>query len=271
MKRVLITGGASGLGKALAERYGQLGYQVCITDINEEQGQAVAQDIASSHGVECLFIRLNVTDDEGWQQVAQTVAQKWQGLDLLVNNAGVASSGDIDQVTMTDFQWTMDVNVMGVVKGCHYIVPMLKKSQGHIVNVASMAGLLHMPSMSAYNASKAAVVALSETLLAELSPHQVGVSVLCPAFFKTNLTKTMRSTEQSGVHIANRLMEKSKVQVDDVVSCVVSGVEKNRFYLLSHPREAWLWRIKRWLPNVYFKIIRSAADKFHAKMTAKQA
>lgn len=271
MKRVLITGGASGLGKALAERYGKLGCQVCITDINEEQGELVAKNISDASAGECFFLKLNVTDDQGWQDVAQTIAQKWQGLDLLVNNAGVASSGDIDQVTMTDFQWTMDVNVMGVVKGCHYIVPMLKKSQGHIVNVASMAGLLHMPSMSAYNASKAAVVALSETLLAELSPHQVGVSVLCPAFFKTNLTKTMRSTEQSGVHIANRLMEKSKVQVEDVVSCVVSGVEKNRFYLLSHPREAWLWRIKRWLPNVYFKIIRSAADKFHARMTAKQA
>lgn len=271
MKRVLITGGASGLGATLAKLYSRNGWSVCVADIQKDMGEALAVALSKQYGNDCFFIELDVTSEENWQQVAGEIGKKWQGLDLLINNAGVASSGDIDQLPMKDFQWTMDVNLMGVVKGCFAFTPMIKQSEGTIVNVASMAGLLHMPSMAAYNASKAAVVALSETLYAELDPYGVHVAVLCPAFFQTNLTKNMRATASGGIQIANRLMEKSKIQADDVAQAVMDGVNNKDFYILTHPRERFFWRVKRYLPNLYFKIIKNIGKKFHSKMSEKLA
>lgn len=266
MKRILITGGASGLGKALAQKYATQGYDVCIADINQTDGEALAEELSKHYGTDCFFHTLDVTSEEQWQAIQQAVGERWKGLDILVNNAGVASSGDIDQLSMDDFQWTLDVNVMGVAKGCYTFAPMIKKSQGSIVNVASIAGLIHMSSMSAYNTSKAAVVALSETLLTELAPFNVGVSVVCPAFFKTNLTSTMRATHEGGVKIASKLMERSNIQADDVARIVFQGVSSKRFYVVTHPKETWMWRLKRFLPALYFMYMKRAAKKFHKKM-----
>lgn len=271
MKRIFITGGASGLGAELARLYSQKGWAVCIADIQKELGESLSSALNKQYGNECVFLPLDVTSEEQWQEAARDIGKKWQGLDLLVNNAGVASSGDIDQQSMSDFQWTMDINVMGVVKGCHVFTPMLKQSKGAIVNVASMAGLLHMPTMAAYNTSKAAVVALSETLYAELEPYGVHVSVLCPAFFQTNLTKNMRESNGGGVQIANRLMEKSKVQVMDVAQAVFDGVNQKRFYILTHAKEKFFWRIKRFIPSLYFKLMKNLGRKFHAKMSKASA
>jgi len=271
MKRVLITGGASGLGLAMAKYYAAQNWAVCIADIQDEAGEKIAAQLSEQHGSDCFFQHLDVTDEAQWSQLQNTVATRWQGLDALINNAGVASSGDIDEIQLKDFKWTMDINVMGVVNGCHFFTPLLKKSQGNLVNVASMAGLLHMSGMSAYNTSKAAVVALSETLYSELDPFNVKVSVLCPAFFKTNLTDTMRSTNASGTVIASKLMAKSNISADDIAKKVFEDSAKGRFMILTHKTEKNLWLLKRLMPSLYFKLIRSAAKKFNAKMSGSQA
>ena len=271
MKRVLITGAASGLGLALAKYYAQQGWAVCIADIQDEAGEKVAQELKQKHGSDCFFQHLNVTDDNQWLALQNEIATRWKGVDAVINNAGVASSGDIDALELKDFQWTVDINLMGVVKGCHYFTPLLKKSRGNLVNVASMAGLLHISGMSAYNASKAAVVALSETLYAELDPHGVKVSVLCPAFFKTNLTDTMRSTNASGTAIANKLMNKSSITADDIAEKVFNESSAGKLMILTHKNEKIFWLVKRYLPSLYFKIMKNTAKKFNAKMTEKQA
>jgi len=160
---------------------------------------------------------------------------------------------------------------MGVVNGCHYFTPLLKKSQGNLINVASMAGLLHMAGMSAYNTSKAAVVALSETLYSELDQYNVNVSVLCPAFFKTNLTDTMRSTNASGTAIASKLMAKSNISADDIARQVFEDSANGRFMILTHKTEKRVWMLKRLIPSLYFKMIKSTAKKFNAKMSGRQA
>ena len=123
----------------------------------------------------------------------------------------------------------------------------------------------------AYNASKAAVVALSETLYAELDPYGVKVSVLCPAFFKTNLTDTMRSTNKSGTAIAGKLMDKSTVTADDIAQQVYEDSSKGKLMILTHRNEKILWWVKRLLPSLYFKIMKKTAEKFHAKLTEKPA
>ena len=114
-------------------------------------------------------------------------------------------AGDIDTFLLKDFQWAVDINLMGAVKGCHVCVPLLKESKGLLINVASMAGLVHMGNMSAYNVSKAGMVALSEGLLSELDPYGVKVSVVCPTFFQSNLAKSMRSDNPDAAKIAAKL------------------------------------------------------------------
>lgn len=265
MKRVLITGGASGLGAELAKQYSTKGWKVCIADIQTELGKQLVTTLNAEFDNNATFVSLDVTDETQWQEVAREIASLWGGLDCLINNAGVASSGDIDQLPMKDFQWTMDINVMGVVKGCYVFTPMLKKSKGTIINVASAAGLMHMPSMSAYNASKAAVVALSETLYAELDSAGVHVSVLCPAFFKTNLTSSMRATNQGGIAIANKLMERSKIQASDVARMTYEGAENKQLYIVTHPNEKMMWRIKRFLPALYFSKMKKLGSIFNAR------
>lgn len=271
MKRILITGGASGLGSELAKYYSAKGWTVCIADIQQELGEKFVTDLNSQFNNDCFFQPLDVTSEEQWHEAAKVVSARWEGLDCLINNAGVASSGDIDQLPMKDFQWTMDINVMGVVKGCYVFTPMLKKSKGTIINVASAAGLMHMPSMSAYNVSKAAVVALSETLYAELDSDGVHVSVLCPAFFKTNLTDTMRATSQGGIAIASKLMERSKIQAADVARMTYEAAENKVFYIVTHPKERRTWYLKRFFPGFYFSQMKKLGNVFSKKTKEAKA
>ncbi len=271
MKNVLITGGASGLGAALAKYYAQKGWSVCIADIQQTAGEALAKALSSDYSVDCFFLKLDVTNDASWLEAVNVIVNRWKTLDAIINNAGVASSGDIDSIDMSDFQWTMDINVMGVAKGCHYFVPLLKESQGNLINVASMAGLLHMPSMSAYNASKAAVVALSETLCSELDPYGVKVSVLCPAFFKTNLTQNMRSTTGQTQKMVNRWMADSTIQAEDIAAKVFNESASGKFLILTHKRENFVWRIKRFLPALYLVNMKGIAKKMKAKFESSPA
>jgi NAD(P)-dependent dehydrogenase (short-subunit alcohol dehydrogenase family) len=271
MKKVLITGGASGLGLAMAKYYAAQNWSVCIADIQDEAGKKIAAQLSQDYSTDCFFEHLDVTNESQWASLQHTIATRWKGLDALINNAGVASSGDIDAIELKDFKWTMDINVMGVVNGCHYFTPLLKKSEGNLINVASMAGLLHMSGMSAYNTSKAAVVALSETLYSELALYNVKVSVLCPAFFKTNLTDTMRSTNANGTVVASKLMAKSTVSADDIAKKVYEDSSRGCFMILTHKTEKNFWLVKRFLPSLYFRIIKNTAKKFNDKMLKKAA
>jgi len=270
MKRVVITGGASGLGFAMAKYYGAQGWAVCIADIQDEAGQKLVREL-KQNGSDCFFQHLDVTNEDQWFQLCEKIESRWQGLDVLINNAGVASSGNIDEMALKDFKWTLNINVLGVVNGCHFFTPLLKKSRGHLINVASMAGLLHMAGMSAYNTSKAAVVALSETLYSELDPFGVKVSVLCPAFFKTNLTDNMRSANDGGTELAGNLMAKSKVSAEDIARQVYLDSAKGRFMILTHRREKNVWALKRFIPSLYLKLIKGAAKRFQAKMLQSPA
>ena len=173
----------------------------------------------------------------------------------------MASGGAIDSLPVKDFQWTVDINLMGAVKGCHFCVPLLKKSKGMLINVASMAGLVHMRRMSAYSASKAGIVALSESLLSELAPFGVTVSVVCPASFPSNLLSTIRSSSADGVTVAGKLMARSPVSADDIATRVYNDSRKGRHIIIPHFREAILWRIKRYLPGIYYIFMKKLVHK----------
>ena len=261
MKRILITGAASGLGLALAKKYANEGWSVCIADIQNEEGIKVAAHLNEEYASDCFFQHLDITSDTQWQELVALISERWQGLDALVNNAGVGASGDIDTFSMKDFQWTVDINLMGAVKGCHFCVPLLKESKGLLINVASMAGLLHMGSMSAYNVSKAGMVALSEGLLSELDPYGVKVSVVCPTFFQSNLAKSMRSDNPDAAKIAARLHAATGITAESIATTVYNDSRIGKHYILAGTRfsDRTIWRLKRFLPASYLSMMKSNA------------
>lgn len=246
--RVFITGGASGLGHALAKACLARGARVCIADISEP-----AEPL---DGV--LYLPCDVTELAQLEAAADTLSQRWGGVDWVFNNAGVAQVGPIETVSMDDWHWIIQINLLGVVRGCKAFTPMLKRQgHGHIINVASMAGLLDVANMSSYNATKAAVVSLSETLHNELAPHGVGVSVVCPSFFRTNLGQAMRSTIPNMDKSLDKLMQKSPLNADDVAALILRAVDRKQFYILPHAPARRLWLAKRLLPrNWYVRLVR---------------
>ena len=248
-KRIFITGGASGLGLAIAHRYAREGWQVCIGDVNDKRGTAAKKELSAT-AAEALFVHCDVTRDEDVQAAADQLVKRWGGVDVVVNNAGVASAGAIEDVPLSDWAWVFDINVFGVVRGCRVFTRLFKQQgHGYLVNVSSMAGLLDPPLMSSYNASKAAVVSLSETLQIELAGTGIGVSVVCPSFFKTNLAESMRSTDPRMVRSIHKMFERGKVSAEEVADSVYQGQQQGRFFVLPHDEGRKAWRIKRLLPR----------------------
>ncbi|MCH8501144.1 MAG: SDR family oxidoreductase [Aliidiomarina sp.] len=265
-KRIFITGGASGFGFALANFYAQQGWRVAIGDIQEELGQQAQQTLAQN-AQEVRYFHCDVTDEVDLQRVADTLLEAWGGVDLVVNNAGVAQVGAIETVSLDDWHWIININLLGVVRGCKVFTPIFKQQkQGHFINIASMAGLLDVPNMSAYNSTKAAVVSLSETLQHELAPSNIGVTVVCPSFFRTNLGNSMRSTVPNMDKTLDKLMSKSDLSADDIARQVAAAAAQKHFYVLPHATGRRIWRLKRWLPRgLYARLMQQQFAKVGGK------
>jgi len=261
-KRVFITGGASGLGKAIALKYAQQGYKVCIADLNDERGDETLE-LLKAFGNECFYLHCDITKFKDLESAKSILIERWQGVDIVVNNAGVAgTAGPIEDVSLSDWDWVLNINLMGVVRGCKAFTPLFKQQgSGHFVNVASAAGLMNAPQMSSYNASKAGVISLSETLKFELDADNIGVSVVCPAFFKTNLTESMKSTVAGVTQKISYVMKHAKVTADDVANDIFNAVESNNFWVLSHKPERKLWLLKRFLPMLFDRVMKKQMAK----------
>lgn len=269
-QRIFITGGASGLGRALAERYARQGARLCIGDVNDARG-AETQAALAALGATAQYLRCDVTREEDLQAAADWMQANWGGADLVFNNAGVADLGGIEDVPMKDWQWIVDINLLGVVRGCKVFAPMFKRQgSGHFVNVASMAGLIHPPFAAGYNATKAAVVALSETLNVELNPAGIAVSVVCPAFFRTNLSESIRTTNPRFERRMHRLVDEAKLGAEEIAARIVQGVQRGDFHILTHAHERRLWLLKRFLPyRLYVAAFRRLANS--TKVAQQQA
>lgn len=224
--RALVTGGASGLGLALARRLAVRGDRVVVGDLAAERPTSVPRGIA--------YLPLDVRDPAAWEAALEWVGGEWGGLDLLVNNAGVGAGGRIDVESLEEWERVVDINLMGVVRGCRAVTPLLKaQGHGHIVNIASIAGLAHAPGMASYNATKAGVVALSETLRFELAPHGIDVTVVCPYFFRTNLHHSMRGADAALREAGQRYITSSPRSADDVAAVALAGIDARRDIVLT--------------------------------------
>jgi len=226
-RRVLVTGGASGLGAALVDEFVRRGDRVLVTDLADEY----------TAPKDAEYLRLDVTSDADWDSARAWVEANWGGLDVLVNNAGIATGGRIDVVSLAEWQGVIDVNLLSVVRGCRTFVPMMKsqgsagQQGGHIVNTASLAGLVHPPGMASYTAVKAGVVAISETLSYELSPWDIAVSAVCPGFFRTNLASSLAGSDKAVDAVAARLIERSPLTAPQIASEVMKGIDARRMVI----------------------------------------
>ncbi len=195
-KLALVTGAGSGIGRATAVALGDAGARVVAVDIDEARVESIAAELGSKCA---LARRVDVSNRDQMRELAREVHDRFGALGVLVNNAGVAHSGGILDSRIEDWDWTIGVNLWGVIHGCHFFVPrMVEGGQGgHVVNVASAFGLFAAPHVAPYCTTKFAVVGLSESLRGELAPHGIGVSTICPGVIATDIIRTGRFSDES--------------------------------------------------------------------------
>jgi NADP-dependent 3-hydroxy acid dehydrogenase YdfG len=220
-KRAFITGAASGLGKAICLELAKDGWSIGMSDINAEQLAATAKEIETA-GAKVFTYQLDVANRYQYENVAEQFLHDAGGIDLLFNNAGVGDGGKFEEYSLDNWEWMIGINQMGVVHGCFYFIPAMKKQQaGHIFNTASLAAVTCPPQMGAYNMTKAAVVAISETLYAELMDFNIRVSVIQPSFFKTNIIQSARGSEHTK-KVMQILVDKSGVTAHEVAAEILN-------------------------------------------------
>ena len=255
-KTAVLTGAASGFGLECARLGAERGMNLVLVDVQQDALDAASAEMQAL-GAQVLSRRVDVSNAQQMEALGAEVLARFGAPHLLFNNAGVGSGGLIWENSVKDWEWVMGVNVMGVVHGVRIFTPMMLDAarkdanwQGHIVNTASMAGLLNPPNMGVYNVSKHAVVALSETLYQDLGlvSDQVGASVLCPFFVATGISQSHRNrpaeldnekpTRSQIIQQAmtGKAVESGKVSAADVAALVFAAVANGQFYIYSHPK-----------------------------------
>jgi NAD(P)-dependent dehydrogenase (short-subunit alcohol dehydrogenase family) len=265
-KRVFITGAGSGFGKALALEFAQRGWKVGVSDIVEERVRHTAEEVRRKGG-QPLEIVCDVTKYGELEQAAKELQQEWKGLDIVVNNAGIAVVGQMEKVAVDDWDKVIDVDLKSVIYGCRIFIPLFKRQgHGHIVNMASAAGFVALPEMGPYNVAKAGVIGLSETLRPELSKHNIGVTVLMPTFFRTNLSNEGIAPEDRNLLWGRRMVNEANYTAEQVAKKTMAAIEKNNFYVIPQFDAHQFWFLKRHTPNQFSKLIgfmyRHGLDKF---------
>lgn len=240
-KVAVVTGGASGIGRGIAEELIARGARVVIADINGERLLPVAEEIGA------VGVRTDVTDPESVQALADAVLERFGRVDIVVNNAGVGPTAPIKDLTLADWRWMIDVNLWGVINGIHVFLPLLRANPdgGHIVNTASMAVFNPLPGLGPYTAAKMGVQGLSEVLAMELEAEgsRVHVSILPPGPVRTNIKESLnyRPAGETGGLRADDLEAKPEAQQLRWVTPSVAGaivaraIENDDLYALTHP------------------------------------
>jgi NAD(P)-dependent dehydrogenase (short-subunit alcohol dehydrogenase family) len=245
--RVLITGAASGLGAALTAALRARGDEVLATDLGPGDG---------------VDLVLDITSDADWAAALEHVRTTWGGLDLLVNNAGIAGGGRIDICTMEEWQRLTDVNLFGAVRGVRTFTPLFKEQgSGQILNVASLAGLVHPAGMASYNATKAAVVALTETLGHELASYGVTAHVLCPSYFRTNLVASLEGADEAVGQLIGALVDNSPVSAEDIAAAALAGLAAGDELIVPDEAARSAWGLKQNDRAAYDTVMRAQAAK----------
>ncbi|MEE2762664.1 MAG: SDR family NAD(P)-dependent oxidoreductase [Pseudomonadota bacterium] len=252
----VVTGAGSGIGRSFALELARRNTAVVCADLNldsaEETVALIEQAGGQAHAMAC---------DVGKAAQVKKLAEQSEKLlghpvTLLINNAGVGIGGRFDELSLQDWKWAMDVNLWGVVHGCHYFAPRFKKQgQGAIINVASAASYTAAPEMSAYNVTKAGVRALSETLYAELKRDNIKINVLCPTLVPTNIIKDGRIPARYSKLADHALMNYALTTSDSVAKLTLNRLDKGELYTTPQIDAKLFWVMKRVSPNLYADLL----------------
>ncbi|MFM7203782.1 MAG: SDR family NAD(P)-dependent oxidoreductase [Myxococcota bacterium] len=255
LKRAFITGAGSGLGRSLALQLAHEGWTVGIQDIKAEGAEETLQQVRAAGGQGEVYL-FDVSQRETFAKHAQQFIDKHDGVDLVVNNAGVAVGGFFDQIPAKDWEWIAGINLFGPVYGCQAFLPQLRRQgKGYLINVASVAGLVAGPGMSPYHATKYATVGFSEALRGELVGSGVGLSVVCPYFFQTNILNDARINQFQAAGLAGKAMRHSSAQADQVARRILDGAARGQFYIVPHLEAKLMWWFKRFSPSLFFWLL----------------
>jgi len=248
--RVVITGAGSGLGRALCLAVAPLGARLVVSDRDAVTAEETTRLCRSAGASDVRAVTCDVSRAEDVGSLAATADEAFGGADLVVNNAGIGCGGRIGELSLEDWRRVIDVNLWGVIHGCHVFVPRLRRQgSGHVLNVAAAAGLFTLPRMGAYATAKAGVVALSETLAAELSGSGVSVSVVCPSFFRTHIVDTGVFADKASREAAHSLIGRVDTTADEVARACLRAIEAGDLHVVPMADARWLWRLKRLTPG----------------------
>ena len=253
--RAIVTGAASGIGQAFAIELARRGGQVVVSDIDMLGAQRTVTAIEDGGGT-AVAVHCDVSQLDSVQELAAEACRWFEGVPtLVINNAGVGAGGSvIGDAPMTDWEWTLGINLWGPIYGCHVFAPMLREAgYGGIINVASAASFGAAPRMAAYNVSKAGVLSLSETLAAEMAGTGVKVSVLCPTFVRTNIVEAGRIDAKASA-AANRLM-RFGMSPAKVARICLDAHDRGGLHVMPQIDAKVGWQIKRTAPRTYTRVI----------------
>ncbi len=247
-KVAAVTGAASGLGRSMALAFAAEGMDIALADVDEVNLTAVADEVQEK-GVRAITLKVDVSQAAQVDAFRDQAIARLGAVHVVCNNAGVAPLGPLWESSVGDWEWILGVNLWGVIHGVRAFAPaLIAQNEGHIVNTASVAGLISPPGMGAYNVTKHAVVALSETLYHDLRVRKskVGVSVLCPAYVPTGIADSERSRPkhlaaseksretQAKEAMVRKAVKSGKISAAEVAQAVVKAVKADRFYILTH-------------------------------------
>ncbi len=282
-KTAVLTGAGSGFGLECARIAARLGMNLVLADVQQDALDIAADEMRAA-GAAVLPFRLDVSEAAQMEALGQETQDRFGAPHLVFNNAGVGAGGLIWENTLRDWEWVLGVNLMGVAHGVRVFTPMMLRAaaadstwRGHIVNTASMAGLVNAPNMGIYNVSKHAVVSLSETLYQDLAlvTDQIGASVLCPFFVPTGISQSQRNRPQELSNVdakptrsqlinqamSDKAVGSGKVSAAEVAQKVFDAVMANQFYIFSHPQA--LGSVQTRMEDIMQ--VRNPTDPFHSK------
>jgi short-subunit dehydrogenase len=252
----VVTGAGSGIGRSFALELARRGGTVVCADIDLAAAEETVK-LINGLGAKGFVFQCDVGDKAQVEQLSEQAEVLMQHpVTLLINNAGVGLGGKFDELSLEDWQWCMNINLWGVIHGCHYFVPKLKKlGYGAIINVASAASYTAAPEMTAYNVTKAGVLALSETLSAELRKFKIKVNVLCPTLVPTNIIKNGRIPGRYSKLADHALMNYAFTTSDSVAKLTLDRLDKGQLYTIPQIDAKSFWLMKRTSPDMYVKFL----------------
>ena len=254
--KAVVTGAGSGIGQAFAVELARRGGSVVCSDIDETRARATVDRIERAGG-KAIALHCDVSSADDVAALGRE-ARAWFAAapTLVINNAGVGAGGEVvGDTPLADWEWTLGINLWGVIHGCHVFAPMLREAgRGGIINVASAASFGAAPRMAPYNVSKAGVLALSETLAAELAGTGVHVSVLCPTFVKTNIIEGGRISQRPST-MATSLMKLTGMSPDRVARTCLDQHDRGALYVLPQLDAKAAWQVKRHAPRTYTRAV----------------